>query len=226
MQTNHFIKVMSYLTYLSILFHAIDGIMLAVQNKKARPVQYAMNNAKANSSSASRKMAVLGSIIFIFIATHMVNFWAKMHFGGLSLHKVELSIPESEEKQELYLTTSGSFLSPEQVEVRDGNQFYDKQFGLKLGEGYKDLHSNVMAFFSGKDVHGVEGNKLAWLAVLLYTVSMAVLSFHLMHGFAAAFQSLGVRHPKYTSVIANAGKLFSVVVPALFAIIPLYIFFS
>ena len=226
MQTNPFIKVMSYLTYLSILFHAIDGIMLAVQNKKARPVQYAMTNAKANSSSASRKMAVLGSIIFIFIATHMVNFWAKMHFGGLSLHKVELSIPESEEKQELYLTTSGSFLSPEQVEIRDGNQFYDKQFGLKLGEGYKDLHSNVMAFFSGKDVHGVEGNKLAWLAVLLYTVSMAVLSFHLMHGFAAAFQSLGVRHPKYTSAIANAGKLFSVVVPALFAIIPLYIFFS
>ena len=83
-----------------------------------------------------------------------------------------------------------------------------------------------MAFFSGKNVHGVGGNKLAWLAVLLYTVSMAVLSFHLMHGFAAAFQSLGVRHPKYTSAIANAGKIFSVVVPALFAIIPLYIFFS
>ncbi|MDB0011651.1 succinate dehydrogenase cytochrome b subunit [Crocinitomicaceae bacterium] len=226
MQTNPFIKVMSYLTYLSILFHAIDGIMLAVQNKKARPVQYAMNNAKANSSSASRKMAILGSIIFIFIATHMVNFWAKMHFGGLSLHKIELTIPESDQKQELYLTTTGSFISPDQVEVRDGNQFYDKQFGLKLGEGYKDLHSNVMAFFSGKDVHGVEGNKLAWLAVLLYTISMAVLSFHLMHGFAAAFQSLGLRHPRYTNLIANAGKLFSIVVPALFAIIPLYIFFS
>jgi succinate dehydrogenase / fumarate reductase, cytochrome b subunit len=226
MQTNPFIKVMSYLTYISILFHAIDGILLAVQNKKARPVQYAMDNAKANSSSASRKMAILGSIIFIFIVTHMANFWAKMHFGGLQLHKIELAMPDSEQKQELYLTTTGSFVSPDQVDVKDDNQFYDKQFGIKLGEGYKDLHSNVMAFFSGKDTHGVKGNTWAWLAVLLYTISMAVLSFHLMHGFAAAFQSLGLRHPRYTNLIANTGKVFSIVVPALFAIIPLYIFFS
>jgi succinate dehydrogenase / fumarate reductase cytochrome b subunit len=226
MQTNPFIKVMSYLTYFSILFHAIDGIMLAVQNKKARPVTYAMNNAKANSSNASRKMALLGSIIFIFIATHMVNFWAKMHFGGLGLHKIELSIPESDQKQELYVTTAGSFVSPDQVEVKHENHFYDKQFGLKLGEGYKDLHSNVIAFFSGKDVHGVRGNDMAWLAVLLYTVSMAVLSFHLAHGFAAAFQTLGLRHAKYTPLIKKVGTAFSILVPALFAIIPIYIFFS
>ena len=25
-------------------------------------------------------MAVLGTVILVFIATHMVNFWAKMHF--------------------------------------------------------------------------------------------------------------------------------------------------
>jgi succinate dehydrogenase / fumarate reductase cytochrome b subunit len=25
-------------------------------------------------------MAVLGTLILVFIATHMVNFWAKMHF--------------------------------------------------------------------------------------------------------------------------------------------------
>ena len=41
MQHNIFIKILSYVTYLSILFHAIDGLMLAVQNKKARPVKYA-----------------------------------------------------------------------------------------------------------------------------------------------------------------------------------------
>jgi succinate dehydrogenase / fumarate reductase cytochrome b subunit len=226
MQTNPFIKVMSYLTYFSILFHAIDGIMLAVQNKKARPVAYAMNNAKANSSSASRKMAVLGSIIFIFIVTHMVNFWAKMHFGGLGLHKIEIAIPEANQKQELYVTTAGSFLSPDQVEIKHETGFYDKQFGIKLGEGYKDLHSNVMAFFSGKDVNGVKGNDMALIAVLLYVISMVVLSFHLMHGFAAAFQSLGIRHPKYTSLIKNVGNVFAIAVPALFAIIPIYIFLS
>jgi succinate dehydrogenase / fumarate reductase cytochrome b subunit len=225
MQHNPLIKVMSYVTYLSILFHAIDGILLAVQNKKARPVQYAVNNAASNSSSASRKMAVLGSIILIFIVTHMVNFWAKMHFGGLNLHKVEISVPNAPKPQELYITTNQNYIPVEQVEVRDETMFYNKEVNIKIGEGYKDLHSAVMAFF-GKEAHGMKANPLAWLGVLLYTISMAVLSFHLMHGFAAAFQTLGLRHPRYTPIIANVGKAFSIVVPTLFAIIPLYIFFS
>ena len=225
MQHNPLIKVMSYVTYLSILFHAIDGILLAVQNKKARPVQYAVNNAASNSSSASRKMAVLGSFILIFIVTHMVNFWAKMHFGGLNLHKVEISVPNAPKPQELYITTNQNYIPVEQVEVRDETMFYNKEVNIKIGEGYKDLHSAVMAFF-GKEAHGMKANPLAWLGVLLYTISMAVLSFHLMHGFAAAFQTLGLRHPRYTPIIANVGKAFSIVVPTLFAIIPLYIFFS
>ena len=39
MTHNPFIKVMSYITYFSILFHAVDGIALTIQNKKARPVK-------------------------------------------------------------------------------------------------------------------------------------------------------------------------------------------
>jgi succinate dehydrogenase / fumarate reductase cytochrome b subunit len=224
MQHNPLIKVMSYVTYLSILFHAIDGILLAVQNKKARPVQYAMNNAASNSSSASRKMAVLGSIILIFIATHMVNFWAKMHFGGLNLHKVEIAVPNAPKAQELYVTTNQNYIPVEQVEVRDETMFYNKEVNIKIGEGYKDLHSAVIAFF-GKDAHGMKANEFAWLAVLLYTLSMAVLSFHLLHGFSAAFQTLGVRHPRYTPIISNVGKAFAILIPAAFAWIPIYILF-
>jgi len=249
MQHNPLIKVMSYITYLSILFHAIDGILLAVQNKKARPVQYAMSNAASNSSSASRKMAVLGSIILIFIVTHMVNFWAKMHFGGLNLHTVTktINVPVGQDpstgqtiKQDIsltyVLTTKGeykefSYVNPQTqqseiaLDVKDDTELYDKNSKLKVAEGYKDLHSAVMAFF-GKDSEGMKANPLAWLGVLLYTISMAVLSFHLMHGFAAAFQSLGLRHPRYTALIGNIGKGFAIIVPTLFAIIPLYIFFS
>ena len=63
MTHNPFIKVMSYLTYLSILFHAIDGIALTIQNKKARPQKYAYNKPSANSSlptSAACKLLVPG----------------------------------------------------------------------------------------------------------------------------------------------------------------------
>ncbi len=82
MQHNPFIKIMSYVTYISILFHAIDGFMLAMQNKKARPINYAYNKPSANSSSASRNMAVLGTAILIFIITHMANFWWKMKYSS------------------------------------------------------------------------------------------------------------------------------------------------
>ena len=68
------------------------------------------------------------------------------------------------------------------------------------------------------------GNSLALAAVIFYVVSMIVLSYHLLHGFSSAFQSLGVRHPKYTNLIANAGKVFAFVVPFAFAIIPVLLY--
>ena len=68
MAHNPLIKAMSYLTYISILFHAIDGILLTIENKKARPVAYAYTNPKANSKWESRNMALLGSLILIYRA--------------------------------------------------------------------------------------------------------------------------------------------------------------
>ncbi|MDH4472053.1 MAG: succinate dehydrogenase cytochrome b subunit [Fluviicola sp.] len=226
MQHNIFIKVLSYVTYISILFHAIDGLMLAVQNKKARPQKYAYNNAGANSSTASRQMALLGSIVLIFIVTHMVNFWAKMHFEHIPLHTYEVTLPQQTNPEMVYYTHNHSLI-PIQVDkvvvVRDETNLYLENTDLKLGEGYKDLHSVVMAFF-GQSKNGFVTNSLALWATILYVISMAVMAFHLWHGFASAFQSLGLRHKRYTPIIAVTGKLFAIVVPFLFAIIPVLIF--
>ncbi|ASS50668.1 MAG: succinate dehydrogenase [Candidatus Fluviicola riflensis] len=226
MQHNIFIKVLSYLTYLSILFHAIDGLMLAVQNKKARPQKYAYNNPGANSSTASRQMALLGSIILIFIVTHMVNFWAKMHFEHIPLHTYEVTIPGESDSKTIYYTHDHGFPPlqvDEIVEVKHETNLYLKDTDVKLGEGYKDLHSVVMAFF-GQSKNGFVTNSMALVATILYVLSMIVLSFHLWHGFASAFQSLGLRHKRYTPAIGVIGKLFAIVVPFLFAIIPVLIF--
>ena len=83
MTTNPLIKVMSYLTYACILFHVIDGFVLTIQNRKARPVKYVVEKGSANSSWSSRNMAVLGTILLVFIVTHMQHFWYVMHFGGI-----------------------------------------------------------------------------------------------------------------------------------------------
>jgi succinate dehydrogenase / fumarate reductase cytochrome b subunit len=80
------------------------------------------------------------------------------------------------------------------------------------GEEVKNLYATVDAAYSQ-----------GWY-VALYVFSMAVLAFHLWHGFVSAFQTLGWNHKKYNPVIAFVGKAFSIIVPALFALIPIWMY--
>jgi succinate dehydrogenase / fumarate reductase cytochrome b subunit len=225
MTTNPAVKLLSYVTYISIVFHAIDGILLTIQNKKARPIAYAKTNPSANSSFASRNMAILGSLILIFIITHMVNFWAVMHFDkNMPLQTISVDTG-SGMKQEFYLTTdNGKFfpanadqLEQAGLEIRNRTEFYNKQANVKMGEGYKDLHKITFAYF--------QDAKYGLIATIMYVIAMIVLAFHLLHGFASAWQSLGVNHPKYNGFIRGFGKGFAILVPLLFATIPVYIHF-
>ncbi|WP_343635130.1 succinate dehydrogenase cytochrome b subunit [Fluviicola sp.] len=257
---NIFIKILAYVTYFSILAHACIGLYLAVQNKKARPQNYAYNRPGTNSSTASRYMAILGTIILVFIVTHMANFWWSQKITEtVPLHT---KIVDRSEKQQnpvtgqttvsnirinYLLTTKGEYIpytikemnqgiyfNPQTgqavagkdtalFDVKEVSHLYDKQTGLQVGEGYKDLHTVVMNFF-GQSQQGQPTNKLALVAVILYVVSMFVLMFHLWHGFASAFQSLGLNHRKYNGLILFVGRAFSIVVPFLFAIIPVVIY--
>lgn len=76
-----------------------------------------------------------------------------------------------------------------------------------------DLYSSVAYTFSNP------------IMVAAYVLSMVVLGFHLWHGFASGFQTLGLNHKKYNGLISGIGKLIAVVIPLGFAIIPLYYFF-
>jgi succinate dehydrogenase / fumarate reductase cytochrome b subunit len=170
MTTFPLVKAVSYLLYFSILFHAFDGILLAIQNRKARPVRYAKENPGANRSWASGNMALLGTLILVFLVIHMKHFWFEMHFGNL----------------------------PMMVDAE--------------GKELKDLYTIVAAAFSQP-----------WY-VALYVAMMAVLAFHLLHGFQSSFQSLGLNHPRYTPIIKSIGVFFGVVIPMLFALIPVWMF--
>lgn len=109
MTTNPLVRILSIITYISIVFHAADGILLAIQNRKARPVSYAKTNPSANSTWSSRNMALLGSIILIFIILHMMAFWKRMHFGPISTYLG----PNGEELKDLYSITIQAFQDPE-----------------------------------------------------------------------------------------------------------------
>ena len=62
--------------------------------------------------------------------------------------------------------------------------------------------------------------------VVLYVVSMVILAFHLFHGFGSAFQTLGLNHVKYNPVIKFVGVAFAIIVPGLFALIPIYMYLN
>ena len=229
MTSNPAVKLLSYLTYISILFHAVDGIMLTIQNKKARPIGYAKTDG-SSSSMASRNMAVLGTLILVFIVTHMVNFWAVMHFDK-NMPLQTITVEAMGQKQDLYLTTNEGYMPVQQVAksleeatktglqtyIENRTEFFNTQAKVKVGEGYKDLHKITVAFF--KDA------KYGLIATILYVIAMAVLAFHLLHGFQSAFQSLGLNNPNWTPKIKFFGTAFAIVVPLLFAIIPVYIHF-
>ena len=174
MTSNPAVKILSYLTYASILFHAIDGILLTVQNRKARPIGYAHSTPGANSAWYARSMAVLGTAILVFIVVHMQNFWWRMHFGDLPLDSA----------------------------------------------GNKDLYQVVMDFFNPSV------NSTAFVPLLVYVIAMLALAYHLMHGFQSAFQSLGLRHKKYTPIIEKVSYAFAIIVPMAFASIPVYLFLT
>ncbi|MCB9426664.1 MAG: succinate dehydrogenase cytochrome b subunit [Flavobacteriales bacterium] len=232
MTTNPAVKLLSYVTYISIIFHAIDGIMLARQNNSARPVKYAMDQASANSTWASRNMAVLGTVILVFIVTHMVNFWAKMHFDeNMPIATKTISVQGTE--REYYISTKiGDYIPVEQFKtagdttvmdmanpkpyiIKNRTEVYSAQANVKVAELYKDLYKITIDFF--KDP------KTGLIATILYVIAMIALGFHLLHGFQSAFQSLGAT--KFQSGVKAFGKGFAIIVPLLFAIIPVYIHF-
>ena len=235
MTSNPAVKALSYITYLSILFHAIDGAILAYQNAKARPVGYVKNNPSKNSMWSSRNMGVLGTLILVFIVTHMMSFWAVMHFDSkmpLEKMSVQVNAQMPGQKKDFYITqTPGQFIAAEQVgESKEkaqaaGQPYYQRnkteivntQYDIKMADGYKDLYKITVAFF--KDP------KYGLLYTILYGIAMVVLGLHLDHGFGSAFQSMGLNHPKYSPMISKIGRGFAIIVPLLFAIIPFYVHF-
>lgn len=205
MTTNPFIKVISYILYLSILWHAFKGLHLVWLNKRARPVRYAVVNGKANSIWASRNMGLLGTIVLVFIAVHLSNFWAEYHWGELPYTKYVVDVG------------SGEIISTEDV---TGQGYDQKGFVLTDVENQQEIHVY-------KDMYKVvEAGFRQPLIVLLYVVSMVALGFHLRHGFQSGFQTLGLNHPKYNGAIRWVGMVFfSVLIPLGFAAIPVYFYF-
>jgi succinate dehydrogenase / fumarate reductase cytochrome b subunit len=79
--------------------------------------------------------------------------------------------------------------------------------GFLLGEEI-NLYEKMQAVFQNQ-----------WV-VVLYLVGCIALAWHLMHGFQSAFRTLGVSNKRYLSILNCLGIGFSILVPLVFALMP------
>lgn len=164
MAENPVIKIMEYVLFIGLIWHMLQSLWLTIENNKARPVKYAMNNGTANSKWYSRSMGVLGSLLLIFLVIHLAHFWVKSRFTGLP--------------------------------------------GVDAN-GNENLYAVMQEVF-----------QISWV-VIVYVLGCIALAYHLLHGFPSAFQSMGWNHPKYNRFIYAVGVGFSIIIPLIFALMPI-----
>ncbi|WP_240348447.1 succinate dehydrogenase cytochrome b subunit [Longitalea arenae] len=86
------------------------------------------------------------------------------------------------------------------------------------------------ATYNGVEVHDVF-SKMAevfsqpiW--VILYLLGCFSLAWHLLHGFQSSFRTVGVHNKKWLALVQSVGVGFSIIVPLLFALMPLSFYFG
>ncbi|MHA8049505.1 succinate dehydrogenase cytochrome b subunit [Aquirufa sp. ROCK-SH2] len=75
MGTNPLIRTMEIVLFVGLIYHIFDGLSLWLENKKKRPVAYAVIDGKANSTWYSRSMGLLGTLLLLFLIIHLKHFW-------------------------------------------------------------------------------------------------------------------------------------------------------
>ncbi|OQP54453.1 succinate dehydrogenase cytochrome b subunit [Niastella populi] len=160
-------------------------------------------------------------------------------FAGILLHIVQgylLEVQNRARRKQGYAVNMGS----------QGSAWYKKSMGL-LGTlillfliihiahfwvpsriTYEETLSQ--ASYNGREMHDVF-SKMAdvfsqpvW--VLLYLLGCFSLAWHLLHGFQSSFRTVGVHNKKWLGVVHSAGVAFSIIVPLIFALMPLSFYFG
>ena len=166
MGTNFLIRTVEIGLFGFLILHIIQGLSLWAANRAKRPVKYAVSAGNKTSKWYSRSMALLGTLILLFLIIHLSAFWAPNRFSQIS------------------------------------------------GNGERDLFSMMAREF-----------QTPWV-VAVYLFGCISLGWHLVHGFYSAFQTLGLGTAKYKGMIKTIGVAFAIIVPLIFAIMPIAFYFQ
>ncbi len=102
------------------------------------------------------------------------------------------------------------------------------RFGGMLG--IHTLEETTLGTYNNQQVHNLYAEMLIVfknpVVVIIYVLGMISLAWHLLHGFQSAFQTFGINHKKFNPIIKSIGVVYSILIPLLFALMPVAIYFK
>ena len=165
MGTNFLIRTVEIGLFAFLFWHIFQGLGLYLKNRSRR-TGYEVKAGNNTSRWYSRSMAMLGTLILLFLIIHLYKFWAPNRLSTLS----------GGEELPLY-------------------KMMKEEFSI-------------------------------WWVVAIYMLGVFSLAWHLMHGFYSALQTLGLGNSKYKDLLKMVGIAFSIIVPLIFALMPLAFYFQ
>jgi len=113
MATNIIIRTIEIFLVLGFIIHIIQGLWIWKQNRDARPVQYAYATVTPNVTWYSRSMALLGTLLLLFLVVHTSNFWIPNRVNqfkfGEELPLYEMMIEKFQNPIEVVIYVFGCF---------------------------------------------------------------------------------------------------------------------
>lgn len=102
-------RVLEIGLFVGIFLHILQGYMLTLENRSKRSVGYAVNYAKG-SKWYSRSMALLGTLLLMFLIMHIYHFWTPSRLGGIgSIHSLKTFELNGVEYHNLYAEMQAIF---------------------------------------------------------------------------------------------------------------------
>ena len=105
-------RVLEIGLFVGIFLHILQGYMLTLENRGKRSVGYAVNYSKG-SKWYSRSMALLGTLLLMFLIMHIYHFWTPSRLGGIgAIHSLKTFELNGVEYHNLYAEMQFIFQSP------------------------------------------------------------------------------------------------------------------
>jgi len=188
---------------LFLIEHLIGNLLLLAGDNGKIFMEY----MEIMASSYNIPIRIIEIGLFIFILYHIVN-GIRLWWINRNTRDTKYSVNNPSENSSFFsrfMVQSGSIIFIFLV-------IHLRTFFIpyRLGNPDNTMYEGVVEAFSSPWYSG------------FYLAALVLLAFHLVHGVQSAFQTLGLNHKKYTPLIKKLGIIFSILICAGFALIPIY----